>query len=267
MERFGLRLFVAGAGPAYSDRPGALGSAYVVDAGAGRPIVLDLGQGTFPNLFRMGPPETFAAVLVSHLHPDHYVDLVPLRHYLKFERPDAGPLRVVAPSGLTDRLDAAAGEDAFCHGTFSIAALAPGPVEVDGAGVTVEAGRVTHRGEAYGFRVVPLGRGADAPGLVYSGDCGRASDLEALIRPGDTLLSEVSFGTGPVPVPDLHLDAAGVGDLAARTGVAAVLLTHLQMGYDAAATVDAVRARFGGPVRLVVPGDGEEIAGEPTPGD
>ena len=84
-------------------------------------------------------------------------------------------------------------------------------------------------------------------------------DLIPLIRPGDTLLSEVSFGTGPPPVPDLHLDATSVAALAARTGVARVLLTHLQMNYDPAATVDAVRGAFDGPVRLVAPGDELEI--------
>jgi ribonuclease BN (tRNA processing enzyme) len=269
----GLRLFVAGAGPAYSDRPGSLGSSYVVSASdgagggaardgasGGKPaIVLDLGQGAFPNLFRVARPERLAAVLVSHLHPDHYVDLVPLRHYLRWEE-HAAVVRVVAPAGLTERLDAATGERAFCAGVFDVVRLVPGPVAVDGSGLAVEAAPVTHRGESFGFRVSV--DGAAAPGLVFSGDCGRASDLEPLIRPGDTLLSEVSFGTGPSPVSDLHLDAAAVGDLAARSGAGMVLLTHLQMGYDRDATVEAVRARFPGPVALVSPGDEFEVGGD-----
>ena len=81
------------------------------------------------------------------------------------------------------------------------------------------------------------------------------ADLDPLIRPGDTLLCEVSFGPGPVPVTALHLDGPLVGDLAARTGVARVLLTHLQMGFDRDETVASVRARFDGPVDLVDPGD------------
>ena len=65
---------------------------------------------------------------------------------------------------------------------------------------------------------------------MYSGDCGRAEDLRPLIRPGDALLTEVSFGPGPVPPDVLHLDGPAVGQLAASTGVGRVLLTHLQMG-------------------------------------
>ena len=57
---------------------------------------------------------------------------------------------------------------------------------------------MTHTDDSYGFRLAPGDGGADVPGLVYSGDCGRAEDLDALVRPGDTLLCEVSFGPGPV---------------------------------------------------------------------
>jgi ribonuclease BN (tRNA processing enzyme) len=89
---------------------------------------------------------------------------------------------------------------------------------------------------------------------VYSGDCGRAEDLDPLIRPGDTLLSEVSFGPGPVPPDVPHLDGPAVGALAARTRAGRVLLTHLQMGFDEEATIEAVRARFDRSVALVTPG-------------
>ena len=81
------------------------------------------------------------------------------------------------------------------------------------------------------------------------------------MRPGDTLLSEVSFGPGPAPAGGPHLDGPAVGALAARTGVGAVLLTHLQMGYDEAATIDSVRDAYSGPITLVGPGDRFAIGG------
>ncbi|HEU4672986.1 MAG TPA: MBL fold metallo-hydrolase [Candidatus Limnocylindrales bacterium] len=252
-----LRLVVAGAGPAYSDRPGSLGSAYVVVAPGGASVVLDLGQGTFPNLFRAVRPESVEAILISHLHPDHFVDLVPLRHYLRFELGGHAEVRVAAPAELAARLDALSGEADFADAALAIEPLATGAVSV-GGGLAVEATRVAHRGEAYAFRV---SRQSGGPGLVYSGDCGRASDLEPLVRPGDTLLTEVSFGTGPAPVPDMHLDAVAVAGLAARTGAGRVLLTHLQMGYDRGATMAAVRSGFAGPVGLVDPGDSFDIVG------
>jgi ribonuclease BN (tRNA processing enzyme) len=116
----------------------------------------------------------------------------------------------------------------------------------------VEAARVLHTEDSYAFRVeLP---GADT-GLVYSGDCGRAEDLDRLIRPGDAILTEVSFGPGPVTPGAAHLDGPAVGHLAARTAAGRVLLTHLQMGYDEGATIDSVRAQYDGSVAMVWPGE------------
>ena len=70
------------------------------------------------------------------------------------------------------------------------------------------------RTTSYAVRVVPAAAsaaGGRSPGLVYSGDCGRADDLRPLIAAGDTLLAEVSFGPGPVPADVLHLDGPAVG--------------------------------------------------------
>jgi len=52
----------------------------------------------------------------------------------------------------------------------------------------------------------------------------------------------------------MHLDGPAVGSLAARTDVGRVLLTHLQMGFDQAATVASVEARFDGPIEFMEPG-------------
>jgi len=191
------------------------------------------------------------AVVISHLHPDHYIDVVPLRHYLRYEKPRRR-VRVIAPAELEPRLDALHGEPGFSAQSLDIEALRIGTIEV--GPFALEARHVTHTDDSYGFRVTPVGR-VDAPGLVYSGDCGNANDIDPLMRPGDTLLCEVSFGPGPVVAGAGHLDGPAVGDLARRTGAGRVLLTHLQMGYHRGATVDSVRARFdGGPVELVDPG-------------
>ena len=103
-----------------------------------------------------------------------------------------------------------------------------------------------HTADSYAFRV-SLAAEPERPGLVYSGDCGRASDLAPLIRPGDDLLVEVSFGLGPVPPGAEHLDAPAIIALAQATRPGRILLTHIQMGHDPAATADAVASGFGGP--------------------
>ena len=244
-----MDLFVVGAGPSYTDRAGATGAAYLVRDGASA-LLLDLGQGSYPRLAGQLDPATIDAVLISHLHPDHFIDLVSLRHYLRWEAPHGRRVRVLGPAGLADRIDALHDDPGFTAQSLDVESLADGQLEI--GPFVVDVARVQHTDSSYGFRVATTAR--PSPGLVYSGDCGRADDLAPLIRPGDALLSEVSFGPGPVAPGSNHLDGPMVGDLAARTGVGRVLLTHLQMGFDRADTVASVRARFDGPVDLVDPG-------------
>ena len=242
-----MELTVLGAGPAYTNQPGATGAAYLIRV-AGASILLDLGQGSFPALAASLEPSTLAGIFISHLHPDHFIDLVALRHYLRYEFDPPRRVSVHAPAELGHRIDALHAEPGFTAATLDVLPLGSGRRHV--GPFRIEAGLVTHTSESYAFRVSVEG----SPGLVYSGDCGDAADLEPLIRPGDTLLAEVSFGAGPVAPGAFHLNGPSVGRLAVASGVARVLLTHLQMGFDPAATLGSVTARFAGPVALVSPG-------------
>jgi ribonuclease BN (tRNA processing enzyme) len=246
-----MELRVVGSGAAYPDRPGTASSTYVV-VHDGHLICLDLGQGGFAGIAGRVEPSTLDAVVISHLHPDHFIDLVALRHYLRYEFKPSRRVRVVAPAGLAVRLDALLAEPGFAAEALDIEGRAEGTIRI--GPFAIESRLVTHTDESYAARVSLVGEPA-SPGLVYSGDCGRVADLAPLVRPGDTLLVEIAFGAGPVPVGDLHLDGAGVGGLAAATGPARVLLTHLQMRRDPGAAVASVRALFSGPVNLVADGD------------
>jgi ribonuclease BN (tRNA processing enzyme) len=243
-----LRLDIIGAGPAFTDRPGATGAAYLVRHGA-TSILLDLGQGSFPRLAGVIDPGALDAILISHLHPDHFIDLVALRHYLRWGPRAPRRVQVIGPAGLGDRLDALHAEPGFSIAALDIEELEPGRQGI--GSMVVEVAPVTHAARSFGFRASTEGR----PGLVYTGDCGRTEDLDALVRPGDVLLAEVSFGPGPVPADAAHLDGPAVGSLATRTGVARVLLTHLLMGFDEGETVASARKVYAGPVTLVHPGE------------
>jgi ribonuclease BN (tRNA processing enzyme) len=243
-----LHLDIIGAGPAFTDRPGATGAAYLVRHGK-IAILLDLGQGSFPRLAGIIDPGTLDAILVSHLHPDHFIDLVALRHYLRWGPSAPRRVRVIGPAGLGDRIDALHAEPGFSAAALDLEDLEPGLMEI--GSVMIEVAPVTHAGQSFGFRLSTVG----GPGLVYTGDCGRAEDLDTLIRPGDVLLAEVSFGPGPVPGDAAHLDGPTVGSLASRTGVGRVLLTHLLMGFDEGGTVASAQTTYGGPVTIVGPGD------------
>ena len=239
-----MRLTVIGAGPAYSDRIGDVGACYLVQQGRSA-IVLDLGQGAFPGLASRIEPSTLDAVVISHLHPDHFVDLVPLRHYLRYGVSPPRRVRIVAPNGLAARLDGLHAEPGFTAAALDVAPLVDGRTVI--GDFEVEARRVTHTDDSYAFRVTT----GNGPGLVYSGDVGAADDLQPLLRPGDTLLVETSFGPGPVPTGAQHLDGPAVGRLAAAAQPSRVLLTHLQMGFEPAATIASVRGAFEGRVEMV----------------
>lgn len=250
-----MELIVLGAGPAYTDRVGALGAAYLLTDGD-EALLVDLGQGSFPPLVRAWEPARLSGIVISHLHPDHFVDLVALRHYLRYELTPRRRVRVLGPAGLGHRIDALHDEPGFSAEALDIDRLAVGTNHV--GAFRVEAALVTHTSESYAFRIEPSG--GHAPGLIYSGDCGNADDLRKLIRSGDTLLSEVSFGAGPVPPGAAHLDGPAVGILAAQARVSRLLLTHLQMGYDPDRTIESVRAHFAGEVAFVWPGDRVHVA-------
>ena len=96
--------------------------------------------------------------------------------------------------------------------------------------LTVEVAAVRHAGESFAFRVA--GSDGSGAGIVYSGDCADPDDLLPLLRPGDTLLAEATFGPGPVPPGMPHLDGPTAGRLATAAGAGALLLTHLRMGCD-----------------------------------
>jgi len=247
-----MRLKVLGAGPAYTDRQDAAGAAYLVTLD-GTAVLLDLGQGVFPRLFPHVQPARLDAVVVSHLHPDHFIDLVPLRHYLRYEFEPPRRARVIGPAGLGERLDALHAEPGFSAESLDCEVLGTSSRQI--GSLSLEACLVSHTDESYALRIA----GPDGPGLVYSGDCGRAFDLAPLIRPGDTLLTEVAFGPGPVPPGVLHLDGPAVGELAAATGPGRILLTHVLAGRDLDLTIASIRASWDGPVEFVWPGDSLDI--------
>ena len=247
-----MRLTVLGAGPAYPDRAGATGAAYLVQTDDVA-ILLDFGQGSFPALASCIEPSRLDAVVVSHLHPDHFIDLVPLRHYLRYQFDPPRRVAVHAPRELGARLDALHADPSFTAGALDLVPLAEGERQI--GSLRLEARLVTHTDESYGFRVTD-GLG---PGLVYSGDCARADDLLPLVRSGDVLLTEVSFGPGPAVPGAGHLDGPAVRGLAVAARPSRVLLTHLQMGFDPEATIASVVEGFHGPVTMVTPGDEFEI--------
>lgn len=247
-----MKLTIVGSAPAYTLRAGASSSCYLVELDDAA-IVLDLGQGSFSELGRYRRPESIGGVLVSHLHADHLVDLVPLRHYLRYEAEVDGRVTLRGPRELRKRFDAFQGEAGFLKGLPG-EPLEPGPFRL--AGFDVQARHVTHIPDAFAFRVTPAG--GSGPGLVYSGDCAREDDLLPLIHPGDTLLCEAAFGSGESG-GGMHLTARQAARAAAEGGVSRLLLTHILDSHDGEAAAAAAAEVFDGEIAIARPGLALEV--------
>ncbi len=212
-------------------------------------ILLDLGQGSLGSLFPHRDPSTVRAVVVSHMHGDHHVDLIPLRNLLYYHYGEPRGVALHLPASLRDRYDAFMGEDGFLDfmagDDVTEGILRIGPF-------TVQAHAVTHAENSHAFRVTDSADD-EGPGLVYSGDCGRAEDLLPLIHDGDTLLCEAFWSTRePIPSAN-HLSAAQAAEVGRRGGASHLILTHVLESYDPQAAVEAARAIFPGPVELAEP--------------
>ena len=104
-----LRLTVLGCSTAAPD-PGSPAAGFLVEWGD-TAVLFDAGQGVVPRLQAVLDPHRLAAVVIGHMHADHYLDLAGLRYL--FPWGDVAPRRlpVHLPPGGRRRLDALADGD------------------------------------------------------------------------------------------------------------------------------------------------------------
>ena len=236
-------LLPVGVGAAYA-RPGEAQSCYLVRAG-GRAVALDLGSGALNRLQRHIPPEDLDALVITHLHPDHCVDVLSLRVYLTYGPPSGRTLRVLGPPELLSRLDAldpVGGPDRWDAVRFE--PLTGGEGERDlGGGMTLRYREVPHLPPTFALRI-DAGGGA----VCFGADCVDNEALPALAEGADVLVCECSFGGDPVPEGAMHLNGARAGGIAARAGARRLLLTHCFPEHDRDAALATAAEAFGGPV-------------------
>jgi len=238
--------------------PDSPASCYLVEApyaGGTFRLLLDLGNGSLGPLQRHAPLDGIDAVVISHLHPDHCLDLCSFyvaRRYLP-----AGPLAripVHGPAGTADRMARAydLDPDPGMHAEFAFTDLEPGPFTL--GPFTVRTVRVNHPVEAYAVRVEQGGRS-----LVYSGDTGPSEALISLARGADLLLCEASFHEGRDTAPNLHLNGREAAEHATRAGASRLLLTHLPPWNDPARSLAEAVPAFAGPVDVARAGAVVEV--------
>ncbi len=255
-------LTVLGSSPAWPN-PGSACSGYLVAADDTR-LLIECGPGVVGRLRAATDVRALAAGVISHMHPDHYLDLVVLRHAIKYGHVRAEPLDVYLPPGGVEILErvghALDGKTGFFAGALRLAEYSPDrPLALDG--LTVSFARVVHYVPAYAMRIAA---GEPTRTLVFSGDAAPCDELVEHARGAHVLLAESAIERrdqdAAEPSQRGHMTPAEAADVARRAGVPRLLITHAPVDpSDPERVAREASAAFGSPVERVRDGASYEI--------
>ncbi|MDO5491998.1 MAG: MBL fold metallo-hydrolase [Nesterenkonia sp.] len=222
-------------------------------------IILDLGNGSLGRLQQHIALEDLDAVCLTHLHPDHFMDLCGLHVAIRW-RPGGWPgihLPVLAPTDTADRIAHAYGMDADpgMHPDFDFRAWAPHrPVTV--GPFTITPFPVRHPiDEAYALRVEARDEDGAVRVLTYSGDTDACEGLVDAAREADIFLCEAAFEDGRDDhIEGVHLTGERAGTMARRAEVDRLLLTHIPVWTSQQVLLRRSKQAFDGDVAVAVAG-------------
>ncbi len=264
-----MRLTVLGKSPAWQDVDGAC-SGYLLQEGD-TAVLLDCGNGVFGKLRKFVDYVDVDAVLVSHMHADHFIDLVPYSYAL-IHAPRQQPVpvppwpgtdsparpRLALPPGGRETLRqvvGAWGNEDLVEQAFEVEEYAVDSV--------VEVGTLR-----FSFAVMPHFVDAHAVSVTSSNGVGRLA-FSADSRPADELVefargAELFLVEATLPRPERsgvrgHLTAEEAGEHGRDAGVGRVVLTHISDELDQAEAAQRAADAFGGPVEVACEGATYEI--------
>ncbi|MGI8572503.1 MAG: MBL fold metallo-hydrolase [Solirubrobacteraceae bacterium] len=249
-----MRITVLGKSPAWQDAGGACSGYLVQDAGYA--LLIDCGSGVFSKLRRVIDYVELDAILISHLHADHSLDLVPFSYALTYaprQEDVAAPARpeLYAPAGASKFFRTLFGcfdpddliNEAFDVHDYEVSdQLALGPFRLRFC-------EVPHFVRTFAIEIATA-----TARVTYSADCGPSDDLVAFARDTDLLLIEATL-PNPEPSEDRgHLTPSEAGQHGRLAGAKAVVITHFSDELDAVWTrAEATRA-YGADVGLAYEG-------------
>jgi ribonuclease BN (tRNA processing enzyme) len=246
-----VRLTVLGKSPSWEDAGGAC-SAYLLEEG-GHALLLDCGSGAFAKLRARRDYHEVGAVVVSHLHADHTLDLVPFAYALTYgPRRRATPPELHAPPGARAyfrRVAGAFGSDELVESAFALREYDPSAELVAGP-FRLRFCAVPHFVPTWAVEV----RGASGGRLTYGADSGPSEALVAFARDTDLLVSEATIPAPDPEGPAGHLTPEQAAEHARRAGARRLVLTHVSDELDGAAFRGRAARVYGGPVDLAAEG-------------
>ena len=213
-------------------------------------ILLDLGPGTMRRLLHCDVSIfELTHIFLSHFHPDHSAELVPLLFATKY--PDAmartRPLHLMGGSGLKRFYKALQG----AYGDWIV--LPAGQLlvgEIDTLGgealafddFKLTARPVAHRPESLACRI----EDGDGTVVAYSGDTEPCPGLVDVARRADLFICESAM-PDERKVPG-HMTPGLAGQMAAQAQARRLVLTHLYPACDGVDIVKQAQGTYKGPV-------------------
>jgi ribonuclease BN (tRNA processing enzyme) len=254
-----VRITVLGKSPAWQDAGGACSGYLVQDEG--HTMLLDCGNGVFSRLRQHCDYVDVDTVLLTHMHADHFLDLVPFSYALTYApRQQPVPVagwpgtdkparpRLYAPAGAGEVFRGLVvwwGHEDLVHDAFDLAEYEPWD-ELEVGPLQVRFCEVPHFIRTFAVEITSrAGRR-----FTFGADCSPNQELVQFARDTDLLLIE-----GTLPRPERtgergHLTPSEAGQHGREAEARRLVVTHFSDELDS----DWVRAEaaeaFGGPVEL-----------------
>jgi ribonuclease BN (tRNA processing enzyme) len=254
-----IRMRVIGSSPSVQ-RPGRACSCYLLRT-RDSSVLFDMGSGALGNLHAALDYPQLDAVIISHMHADHFLDLIPLRYGLKY-----GPLLrdgrmpIFLPPGgesmlrqLTGAFPSEGPHD-FLDEVFEVREYDPNEaLQINDLTLTFRQTR--HYIDTYAIRAEHKGAS-----VVYSSDTAPCDAVVEHAANCSLFLCEATLGLGREEGMRGHSSAEEAGEMAERAGVHRLVLTHYGSTYAPDELEEAAQSAFSG--RCSMADDGIELSVE-----
>ena len=253
-----MRITVLGKSPSWQDAGGAC-SGYLVQEDEFT-LLLDCGNGVFSKLRDHIDYVEVDAVLISHLHADHFLDLVPFIYALTYA-PRQQPVPVAgwpgtseparpelhAPAGAQDmfrQIVSCWGNDGLIDGAFALNEYEPWD-ELNLGPFQVRFCEVPHYTPTFAVELSAADRR-----FTYSADCSPNLELVEFARGTDLLLIEATLPRPERTGERGHLTPAEAGEHGRQSAAKRMVITHFSDELDAEWAGHEATTAFGAPVAL-----------------